>query len=169
MVLAALLVTACPGCTNEPEERHPVLTTGPSSDTPSSAAAVSSAAAPTAGPTLPPTTPGELTRAILSREKEETTFRRPARGGTEYGLQAVCTSKTPDRTLTYEVRATDTSGPHRFIAGGTLSCDATVMLNGLGTSLPPEPIHVEFDMGAAGLTDITFGYAVIAPMTELHQ
>lgn len=161
LTFAGLGLLAGAGCTGESQPPGPGQSPSPAPG----ASAVTASAVP---PTLPPVLTGELTRRVLAGGEDRTDFRAVARTDTLYGVRVVCTSATPGRTLTYEVRST--TGKDGLVAGSTAQCDSgggLLLMDAM--YLPAERFEVHFDGGAAGLGDITFAYAVIAPSAVLQR
>ncbi|MBB2946398.1 hypothetical protein FB565_006166 [Actinoplanes lutulentus] len=93
----------------------------------------------------------------------ETTVRRTARAGQQYGVQAACTSATSGRTLTVEVRSGRAGASDDPIATAEIPCDGTVTVNVVGT-LPGEQIVVYLQ---GDQSDVPSAYAIIAPTSSL--
>ncbi|WP_229074499.1 hypothetical protein [Actinoplanes sp. DH11] len=93
----------------------------------------------------------------------ETTLRRNARAGQQYGVQAACTSATSGKTLSVEVRSGRPGASADPIATAEIPCDGTMTVNGLGT-LPAEQIIVYLQ---GDQSDVTSAYAIVAPTSSL--
>ncbi|MBG0568186.1 hypothetical protein [Actinoplanes aureus] len=93
----------------------------------------------------------------------ETTLRRSARAGQQYGVQAACTSATSGKTLSVEVRSGRPGASAERVATAEIPCDGTVTVNDLGT-LPAEQIVVYLQ---GDQSDILSAYAIIAPTSSL--
>ncbi|WIM98381.1 hypothetical protein ACTOB_001980 [Actinoplanes oblitus] len=93
----------------------------------------------------------------------ETTLRRSARTGQQYGVQAACTAVTSGKTLSVEVRSGKPGASADPVATAVIPCDGTVTVNGLGT-LPTEQtvVYLQGDQ-----SDILTAYAIIAPTSSL--
>lgn len=115
----------------------------------------------------PPAVVGELSRRVLTQKgghpANETTMRRSARAGQQYGVQAACTSATSGKTLPVEVRSGRPGASDDPIASVEIPCDGTVTVNDLGT-LPAEQI-VAYLQGDQ--SDVPSAYAIIAPTSSL--
>jgi hypothetical protein len=90
-------------------------------------------------------------------------LRRSADAGSEYGMQAACTSATPGKTLSVEVRSGEPGTSDEAIATAEIPCDATVTVNGLG-GLPAAPIIVDL---RGNQSDVLSAYAIVAPTASL--
>jgi hypothetical protein len=115
----------------------------------------------------PPVVVGELSRRVLTQKDGhpagETTLRRNARAGQQYGVQASCISATSGKTLSVEVRSGRSGASDDPVATAEIPCDGTVTVNDLGT-LPAEQIVVYLQ---GDQSDIPSAYAVIAPTSSL--
>ncbi|PWK40470.1 hypothetical protein BC793_11978 [Actinoplanes xinjiangensis] len=78
-------------------------------------------------------------------------------------MQAACTSATPGKTLSVEVRSGEPGASDEAIATAEIPCDATVTVNGLG-GLPAEPIIVDL---RGNQSDVLSAYAIVAPTASL--
>ncbi|GAA1582699.1 hypothetical protein [Actinoplanes couchii] len=161
----AALVAGCsspPARTPEPSAPAPVVTAATPSPGPSAAAALAPLEAP-------PVVPGELSRRVVTvkdgHSDNKTILHRDAKSGTEYGVQAACTSATPGTTLSVEVRRSKPGADAEPLSSGTIPCDGRVTLNGFG-SLPAESIVVDLSGDRSGVTS---AYAVLAPISSLME
>ncbi|WP_412743703.1 hypothetical protein [Krasilnikovia sp. MM14-A1004] len=88
-----------------------------------------------------------------------TTVRRNARAGQEYWVQAACTSATPGKSLSLEVRSAKPGASDDALATAEIRCDSTPTVNGIG-DLPAEPIVLDL---RGDQSDVPSAYAVIEP------
>jgi hypothetical protein len=162
VLLAVLAALALAGCTSGPAPEPKPAAPTHSADGPS----------PVPDPpltrlTAPPAAPGELSRRVLSAKDGHpdnvTILRRSPRAGQEYWLHAACTSATPGKTLSAEVRSGEPGATDDAMTTIEIACDGTVAVNGLGT-LPAESIVVYLQ---GDQSDVLSGYAVIAPAPSL--
>ncbi|GIF06841.1 hypothetical protein [Actinoplanes siamensis] len=161
-LVLAVLVTA--GCTN-----HPATAPRPSASayTGPSEPAEPSASATTATPPKalkpPPPIPGELSRRVVTRKDDHhegrTTMGGSARAGQEYWLHAACTSTTPGRTLSVEIRSAEPGASGDAVVTTGLPCDGQPIVDGIG-ALPAGVIAVYLH---GDQSDVLSAYAVVAP------
>ncbi|MEU7905329.1 hypothetical protein [Actinoplanes sp. NPDC049118] len=99
------------------------------------------------------------------RPAAETTLRRDARAGQQYWVHAACTSATPGKTLSVEVRSGRPGASDDAFAAAEIPCDGTVTVNGLG-NLPAEQsvVYLQGDQ-----SDVLSAYAIIAPTSSLPE
>lgn len=157
MLLPALAAVAVAGCDPEPE---PAASSAPP--------AAASPSPPVVRLTPPPEVAGELSRVVLSREdghpSNNAVIHRSARAGQDYWVHAACTSTTPGKTLSLEVRSGEPGAPDEAMATAEIPCDGNVTVNGLGR-LPAETIVVYL---RGDQSDLPSAYALIAPTPSLQ-
>ncbi|HWS34399.1 MAG TPA: hypothetical protein VN408_16860 [Actinoplanes sp.] len=144
----------------------PAVTTGGAGE-PSFTPPTAATSTPATALQPPAVVPGELSRRVVSRKDghldSKSTLHRSARKGHEYGIQAACTSTTSGTALSVEVRSGKPGAADVALATGTIPCDGTVTVNGVGT-LPAEPILVYLHGDQSGVPS---AYAILAPVSAL--
>ncbi|MBO3741832.1 hypothetical protein [Actinoplanes flavus] len=95
-----------------------------------------------------------------------TTLGVSARAGQEYWVHAACTSTTPGKTLSVEVRSAKPGAPADALVAFEIPCDGTLTVNGIGDHLPAEPIGVYL---LGDQSDVPSAYAVVAPTPSLPE
>ena len=165
MLLAALAVVTSTGCTDRPApEPKPAASPG-SANGPSPASSDTTATGmPPKRLKPPPTVAGELSRRVLSSKDGHpsgaTTLGGSARAGQEYVIQAACTSTTPGKTLSVEVRSAKPGASDAALAAVEVPCDGTPTVIGIGDHPPAEPVGIYLP---GDQSDVVSAYAVVAP------
>ncbi|MDP9815825.1 hypothetical protein [Spirilliplanes yamanashiensis] len=77
----------------------------------------------------------------------------------EYQIRGACTSSRPDRVVEFDIRTAKAGGADSSIASGEIPCDGREVVNGLSTL----PLSVPVTVSITGLSDVTYGYAIVAP------
>jgi hypothetical protein len=162
VLFALLTAAALAGCTS-----HPTPTTPPRSANPPSPVTVDSTSTPPIRLQPPSEVAGELSRRVLAQNDghpdNQTVLRRNARGGLEYAVQAACTSTTPGKTLSVEVRSGKPGASDDAMVTTDIPCDGKVTVNGVG-DLPAEPIIADL---RGNQSDVLSAYAIVAPADSL--
>jgi len=160
VLLAALAAVTLTGCTNDPApDPKPAASPG---NGPSPVPSVTGMPPRILEP--PPTVAGELSRRVLSSEDGQpvgaTTVSGDARPGQEYDVRAACTSATPGKTLSVEVRSAKPGASDAALAAFGIPCDGTVTVNGIGDRLPAEPVGIYL---LGDRSEVVSAYAIVAP------